>query len=294
MSLLGSSGWSQKPPLGARVFPEHPLARGLAGCWLLNEGGGGQVCDLGRSGSRGALTNMAPATDWVPTPYGWGLDFDAVDDYVTAPRSTPVATQLTVACLVSIRTLMTGRCLVARSLATGQLTWQLRTDNSNADELRVYVDSTSQKQSTTAADLVAGRWYHLAFVYDGAQAAASRIGIYVNGVYVPQSVTGTPPSSIAASTRPLLIGLETYANPDVYTDMVCAGVWEWDIALPPAAVASHAAAPFGMLRPPMRRWAHLCVTGAAGLCPLIGMDSALVRGNGAMIGPRSPLIRAVA
>jgi hypothetical protein len=35
-----------KPPLGATLDPEHPLSRGLVGCWLFNEGMGNRISDL--------------------------------------------------------------------------------------------------------------------------------------------------------------------------------------------------------------------------------------------------------
>jgi len=36
----------KKPPYGSRIDPTHPLAQGLVGCWLFNEGGGNKVFDL--------------------------------------------------------------------------------------------------------------------------------------------------------------------------------------------------------------------------------------------------------
>ena len=46
-----------KPPLGARLIPGHPLANGLVGCWLMNEGSGNKVYDLSGNGNSGTLTN---------------------------------------------------------------------------------------------------------------------------------------------------------------------------------------------------------------------------------------------
>ena len=37
---------TQKPPLGSIIDWSHPLARGLVGCWLLNEGGGDAIYDM--------------------------------------------------------------------------------------------------------------------------------------------------------------------------------------------------------------------------------------------------------
>lgn len=41
--------------------------------------------DVSGHGHVATLTTMDPATDWVPTPYGYGLDFDGINDYLVWP-----------------------------------------------------------------------------------------------------------------------------------------------------------------------------------------------------------------
>ena len=48
-----------KPPLGVRLNTSHPLARGLVGCLLMNEGGGNKAFDLSGNGKHGTLTATA-------------------------------------------------------------------------------------------------------------------------------------------------------------------------------------------------------------------------------------------
>lgn len=74
-----------KPPLGAQLRRDHPLAAGLVGAWLFNEGSGNRVFDYSGNGNHGTLTNMDPATDWVPGPSGMAVDTDGVNDYVAVP-----------------------------------------------------------------------------------------------------------------------------------------------------------------------------------------------------------------
>jgi len=74
----------QKPYRGVLVDRSHPLARGLVGCWLFNEGVGGRLFDLSGNGNHAVLTNMDPATDWVGGPDGWALDLDGSNDYIRA------------------------------------------------------------------------------------------------------------------------------------------------------------------------------------------------------------------
>ena len=72
-----------KPIRGAQLNRADPLARGLVGAWLLNEGTGGTVHDGSGNGNTGTLSGMVPASDWVSGERGWALDFDGSDDCIT-------------------------------------------------------------------------------------------------------------------------------------------------------------------------------------------------------------------
>jgi len=70
-----------KPPFGSVTIDwNHPLAQGLVGCWLFNEGAGLTAYDLAMN-KHGALTN-GPL--WVPGRTGTALNFDGADDSVSA------------------------------------------------------------------------------------------------------------------------------------------------------------------------------------------------------------------
>ena len=61
----------RKPPYGqVRLNRNHPLARGLVGCWLMNESGGNTVYDLSGNRHHGALVN---GPSWT----GEGIGFDS-------------------------------------------------------------------------------------------------------------------------------------------------------------------------------------------------------------------------
>jgi len=74
----------EKPMCGVLLNPYHPLARGLVGCWLFNEGGGSIVYDLSGHGNHGTLgggtAGYCPA--WMPGKIGLALNFDGSDDYI--------------------------------------------------------------------------------------------------------------------------------------------------------------------------------------------------------------------
>jgi len=75
-----------KPPVGAQLKLDHPLARGLVGCWLLNENSGNKAHDYSGNGNVGILTNIAdPPTlisGWNPGPHGGWLASDGSNDYI--------------------------------------------------------------------------------------------------------------------------------------------------------------------------------------------------------------------
>jgi len=71
-----------KPIRGSRLIGNHPLARGLVGCWLFNEGSGNTVFDL--SGNNRLLTFSG---NWLQN----GAFVDAATDRLLA--TTPIFSQ---------------------------------------------------------------------------------------------------------------------------------------------------------------------------------------------------------
>lgn len=68
--------------------------KGLVGLWMPRLGPTGLILrDWAGHGYHGALTNMAPATDWVVTQEGYALDIDGVDGeiIVTSPDALAVS-----------------------------------------------------------------------------------------------------------------------------------------------------------------------------------------------------------
>ena len=70
----------QKPALGSQIDWGHPLARGLVGCWLFNEGAGKSATDLCNRAA-GALI-----ADAIYAPLG--IAFDGTGDTVNVGRAT--------------------------------------------------------------------------------------------------------------------------------------------------------------------------------------------------------------
>ncbi|RLG43409.1 MAG: hypothetical protein DRN81_06555 [Thermoproteota archaeon] len=74
----------EKPIYGVLLNPYHPLARGLVGCWLFNEGGGNTVFDLSRHANHGMLGGGTAGycPSWIVGRFGSALSFDGTDDYI--------------------------------------------------------------------------------------------------------------------------------------------------------------------------------------------------------------------
>ena len=70
-----------KPARGTQINRAHPLAKGLAGCWLFNEGSGLKVFDLSGNGNSGTLLNMEEA-DWTSGDDGYAIEFNGDDEVI--------------------------------------------------------------------------------------------------------------------------------------------------------------------------------------------------------------------
>ncbi len=69
-----------KPVRGLQVNRTHPLARGLVGCWLLNEGTGNKVMDLGPFRQHGDFQGGPPL--WKPGRHGPSVEFDGSSECI--------------------------------------------------------------------------------------------------------------------------------------------------------------------------------------------------------------------
>lgn len=81
--VLSKQDILRKPPLGTQINSGHPLAKGLVGCWLMNEGGGNKIYDLSINNALGTLQNSPP---WVA-----GTAFDNYELSFTSTSSQYVS-----------------------------------------------------------------------------------------------------------------------------------------------------------------------------------------------------------
>lgn len=91
----------QKPPIGAKLNYGHPLAKGLVGCWLFNEGSGDKVFDYSGNNIHGSVSNGIAQTTtngWIDGPDGpamifssHGVDFSDIKELAIAGCMTVLA-----------------------------------------------------------------------------------------------------------------------------------------------------------------------------------------------------------
>jgi hypothetical protein len=176
-----------KPPFGAQLNQSHPLAQGLVGCWLFNEGSGGKAYDLSGEESHGTLTNIADPpisiSGWNPGLHGGALAFDGSDDYVEILK-TPALSPPTVSISVRFRPstnasnsfpvlIVNGMSYILHIIDTDELKFKINEDNSNCI-------------TTTTLNMVMEQQYHAIGTYD-----ANSLNLYINGSwFATQAKTG--------------------------------------------------------------------------------------------------------
>lgn len=166
-----------KPIRGTPIDTSHPLARGLAGCWLLGEGTGETVADLGPYRQHGSF-HGGPSL-WKPGQHGYCLQFDGTDECIdcgTGKFGWDLTNELSIVALVNHGTSQVNtifaRSAYARpvrlhSQTGGKFSWRVFTDTAN--------DCIISSTSPHATD--GSEWIHVAGTWKPYGAY-----LYVNGV----------------------------------------------------------------------------------------------------------------
>jgi len=192
-----------KPPFGAQINLSHPLAQGLVGCWLFNEGSGNQAHDLSGKENQGTLTNMAnpptPTSGWNAGLHGGALAFDGIDDFVDCGNrpSFDIVNGITISFWIYFTAKSTSGhypYLIGKSSA-----YNLYLDENSLNiNSRVYIGGVSKFGTLYNATL--NKWYHVVITYDKTQ-----ICVYANGKPLdPVAQTG----SIDSNTSSFKIGAQ--------------------------------------------------------------------------------------
>ena len=153
-----------KPPFGSYIDPDHPLAKGLVGCWLFNEHCGRFVNDLSPYRNNGRIYGNVFWKEGLRF-YGQAYvdcgNIGAIDNFAIVLRFYPTNFE-------NYR-----NSFHTNFPASGTNNKGVRLEeNTNGDlTLDVSADNTA-RVSTVAKGLVAYKWYHFVIVRNGDQLLA--------------------------------------------------------------------------------------------------------------------------
>jgi len=236
-----------KPPLWAPgINRDHPLARGLVGCWVLNEGSGLTFNQIRENHVDGTLTGGA---SWVAGPAGPAVRFDGDNDYIelgTITSTNPVSgyetQQLTV--IAKINPVLTGddyQRIFDKSdggVGSNGYTLIVRTNGVlgiNSQGTAVYSD---------ASEISANEWAVVAWSYD---AATSDDMLYRNGI--PLSISSdnhhVAISGVSTGAR---IGTWNHSTGREFKGQI-EFVYIYNMVLVASDIASISADPYQLIRP---------------------------------------------
>ena len=213
---------------GLTLDRAHPLSRGLAAWWPMNEGAGERINDV--VGRNSGLVSGGPK--WTGGPHGRALLFDGTDDFVTIANTPEVTIAADMAVSFWTNVVATGgyRVFVA-----------MRQNPPGPSRYEVYLNGTSLRwynggECVSGYTVTTGQTIHV---------CVSRVGTnllwYINGAYLATVATG-----LSAITDTLYIGKDTSGQ---YISAYMWNVRLYNRALAASEVATLYADPMAGARP---------------------------------------------
>ena len=186
-----------KPFRVTQLNKSHPLARGLVGCWLMNESTGGKVFDLSGNCNTGTLQDN---TSWTAGKFGSCLKFDDSGDYVDYAANKTLDFRTTPFTLIAWVNYNTGSP-TTRTMYEGLYTkpyWLIEPATNRVRlSLRKADDSGVEHYYGTSGALAANIWWNLVVTYD-----RQYVKHYVNGIFdVALARTGNMGGGVPTSYR---------------------------------------------------------------------------------------------
>lgn len=229
----------QKPMLGDQIDWSNPLARGLVGYWLMNEGGGDLIRDL-----VGSANATATGASWMPTRRGPGLYLPGTTSYINVPDCAAVRPDTALSIALWLNTTDTSGSIASKD-NTHSRDYALVTGGSN--QLKWYVWNSSSSISyvfaTVSSGVTDGAWHHVVATIDVLGDGKPRV--YVDGKLIAtgaDALSGT----LNHTTHPLRFGdRPTSVLPLIgWVDAPCL----YSRALTPAEIRSLYRDPYQMFR----------------------------------------------
>ena len=251
-----------KPIRGMQGSRTHPLARGLVGCWLMNEGTGGKVHDLSGNG----LSGIATSCTWSPGKHGAAIEFNGSSSLVNFGTMGNIGSTLSTASTMSLWLKSPVSDLFGYLLGVydsdGSCCFvKLNADSDNnlaAGNIRVLLDNSgdalyrlsgSVNRNTGVTD---GNWHYLCVVFNR---PGKELQVWVDGI--KQEFTYKHQDAIGSLAD---FGIDFYMggiNVDGTTPMYFNGLISTfsihNRLLTPAEIAGLYADPFQMFEEPARQ-----------------------------------------
>lgn len=134
-------------------------------------------------------------------------------EWLDTPSFGASLTKMTVMGWIKEETVVVERAIIAKWAYQTQGCWAFQTSNSSASDLMAFIatsltdDGSGCTAKSSLLGLVAGTFYHIAWVYDGtAVGNANRLKLFVDGVAQTLTFGGTVPASLTASSAFVRLG----------------------------------------------------------------------------------------
>ena len=235
----------RKPTRGIQLNRSHPLSRGLVGCWLFNEGGGGVLNYANKE-----LCPRTGTATWKDTQMGGGILFDYQNELVTSnqmPNITGKGLTLEV-WLIPVSSVMNNNGLLQKgALSNNSGSYCLAVVDVVSFGLMFRLNNsitTGAGQVIGVVPHVAGELSHAVATYDGKYQRT-----YWNGKFIAQEAYST---AINSNTNPLYFG--TYFSPTYPAISTITKASIWDRGLVAEEVKALYEQPFQMFESRTHAW----------------------------------------
>lgn len=253
VNVFNKRGCRSKPLLGSSVDWSHPLARGLVGVWLLNEGAGSVLLNpvSGVSGIR----QSAP---WATGPLtGPALAFDGSTSWFDGGSYASIdnLTQLSVVFWMFVTDDEVSQSILDKGLLADQSGWKIMVNGALASIrfIRRFDTIPLVHDQNIFAQSFANRWVQVVVTHNGGQVATDDAKIYFDGIV--GSETGSPTNGVGSTVDDSSLSLRVGKSQlnDQFLDGSLDHVLLYNRPLSPLEVQALYVDPFAFTRGPVLR-----------------------------------------
>lgn len=205
----------QQPTSAPSTMQLSVQPSGLVAYYPLDESTGTTTSDASRYQHNGTLNGAAT---WNASgKIGSAVNMNGTTDSagtgaVLVPNNAnlPTGSAMTVELWANQSQWVTNQAFASQWNYSTSGSWAVQTGASN--NLRVYIAGSQTDTGTNYVDTTSGTWNsfntwrHIVMTFDGTQAAANRVKVYIDGTQAGTAMTGTIPASLQTSTGSFSIG----------------------------------------------------------------------------------------